>query len=75
MVFTLLLLSFFAVATGTPVIYDGRAPFSLKNSALDVSSGPYLTCAAATDYMLLLFTHCLQWCQGNSKRHPGVWAI
>ena len=35
--------AFAAVATATPVLYDGRAPFNLTNADLNASIGPYLT--------------------------------
>ncbi|KAF8993506.1 hypothetical protein BDQ17DRAFT_1368244 [Cyathus striatus] len=47
MLLSLLLL--FSTAAATPVIYDGRAPFSLTASDLDASHDPYLTIVKGTE--------------------------
>lgn len=39
----LLLLPLIFNVLGKPIIYDGRAPCTLNSTALDISSGPYLT--------------------------------
>lgn len=39
----LLLFMLISTIVGKPTIYDGRAPFTLKNDSLDTSLGPYLT--------------------------------
>ncbi|KAL0955827.1 hypothetical protein HGRIS_002030 [Hohenbuehelia grisea] len=42
-------LGFAAVAFATPVVYDGRASFSLKDADLDTSTGPFLTVVKGTE--------------------------
>ena len=62
-------LLFLGHTAAMPLLWDGRTPFNLTNSDLNMSVGPFGSeYAYAKSPALLIVLH--QWCEGIRKHHP-----
>ena len=58
----------FVLASATPVLYDGRAPFNLTNTDLNTNTGPYLTCVRFATLLSMYLMIRSEWLKGAKMR-------